>query len=237
MDILVSGLAWLVTAVHWSGPDGIPTRLLEHVELSAAAVIVAAAIALPIGLLTGHTNRGGVLMLNLANLGRSIPSYALLLFFFGFFGLGAATTLPTLVVLAIPPLMGGAHVALRAVDRDIVEAGRAMGMTEFQLLRRVEIPASLPLLIAGTRTAAVQVVATATLGALVAGGGLGRYIVDGFALRGDEGTARLVAGALLVALLAVATERGFTLVERRVVSPGLAREAGRATPVTSALST
>jgi osmoprotectant transport system permease protein len=139
--------------------------------------------------------------------------------------LGAPSTIPTLVLLAIPPLLAGAYVAISEVDADLVEAARGMGMHESEVLRRVEIPIGLPLILIGGRTAAVQVVATATLGALVAGGGLGRYIVDGFALRGDEGTARLVAGAILVALVAVATERAFTLVEHRVVAPGVARAA------------
>lgn len=226
MEILGSGIAWLLDPAHWSGSNGIPVRTLEHVALAGASLLVAALIAVPIGLYTGHTGRGGTTVTNVASLGRAVPSYALLLVFFTLTGaLGAPTTLPTLVLLAIPPLLVGVHVALREVDRDTIEAGRAMGMRELQVLRRVELPAGMPLILVGGRTAAVQVVATATLGALVAGGGLGRYIVDGFALRGEEGTARLVAGAILVALLAIATERAFTLVERRVQSPGVARDA------------
>ncbi len=222
MDVLGSGFAWLLNPVHWSGADGIPTRLLEHVAICALALLIAALIAVPVGLYTGHTRRWGAAVLNIASIGRAIPSYALLIVFFTITGaLGAPATVPTLVLLAIPPLLAGVYVAISEVDRDVVEAGRGMGMRESQVLRRVEIPIGLPLMLAGGRTAAVQVVATATLGALVAGGGLGRYIVDGFALRGDEGTARLVAGAILVALLAVATERAFTFVERRVVAPGV----------------
>jgi len=227
MEILGSGVAWLFDPAHWSGSNGIPTRLLEHVALSGASLLVAALIAMPIGLYTGHTGRWGTAVINIASIGRAVPSYALLLVFFTLTGaLGGPTTLPTLVLLAIPPLLIGAHVAIREVDRDIVEAGRGMGMRELQVLRRVELPAGMPLILVGARTAAVQVVATATLGALVAGGGLGRYIVDGFALRGTEGTARLVAGAILVALLAITTERAFTLVERRSVPPGVTRAAG-----------
>jgi osmoprotectant transport system permease protein len=138
--------------------------------------------------------------------------------FFPIFGLGFGTAFPALVLLAIPPVLTNTYVGLRDVDRDTVEAARGMGMTEWQLLRSVELPIALPVIVAGARTAAVQVVATATLAALVAGGGLGRYIVDGFALQ-DDG--RLLGGAILVALLALATERLFTLVERRLVSPGL----------------
>jgi len=223
MEILGAGVAWLLDPAHWSGSNGIPTRLLEHVALSGASLLVAALIAVPVGLYTGHTGRLGATVLNVANIGRAIPSYALLLVFFTLTGaLGAPTTLPTLILLAIPPLLAGVHVAIREVDRDVIEAGRGMGMRELQVLRRVELPAGMPLILVGARTAAVQVVATATLGALVAGGGLGRYIVDGFALRGAEGTARLVAGAILVAALAIATERAFSLVERRALPPGFA---------------
>jgi osmoprotectant transport system permease protein len=222
VEILASGIAWILDPAHWSGSNGIPVRTVEHVALSVTSLLVAAAIALPVGLYTGHTGRWGTTVTNVASLGRSVPSYALLLVFFTLTGaFGAPTTIPTLVLLAIPPLLAGAHVAIREVDRDVVEAGRGMGMGEREVLRRVEIPIGLPLILVGARTAAVQVVATATLGALVAGGGLGRYIVDGFALRGEEGTARLVAGAILVALLAIATERGFTLLERRAVAPGV----------------
>lgn len=223
MEILGSGVAWILDPAHWSGPDGIPVRTLEHVALAGAALLVALLVAVPIGLYTGHTGRFGTAVMNVASIGRAVPSYALLLVFFTFSGLlGAPTTLPTLVLLAVPPLLAGIHVAISEVDRDVVEAGRGMGMRESEVLRRVEIPIGMPLILVGARTAAVQVVATATLGALVAGGGLGRYIVDGFALRGTEGTARLVAGAILVALLAILTERAFTLVEHRTAVPGVA---------------
>lgn len=226
MEILGASIAWLANPAHWGGPDGIPNRLLEHLGLSGTSLLIAALIAVPIGLYTGHTGRWGTAVTNVASIGRAVPSYALLLLFFTVTrAFGAPTTIPTLVLLAIPPLLAGVHVAIREVDRDIVEAGRGMGMGELQVLRRVEIPVGMPLILVGARTAAVQVVATATLGALVAGGGLGRYIVDGFALRGEEGTARLVAGAILVALLAVATERAFTLLERRTVAPGVTRAA------------
>jgi osmoprotectant transport system permease protein len=153
-----------------------------------------------------------------ANLGRSIPSYALLIIFVTWFGIGFAAAFPALVVLALPPILTNTYVGLREVDRDTVEAGRAMGMRATQLLRRLEVPIALPVIVSGIRVAAVQVVATATLAALVGGGGLGRFIVDGFALRQQD---MLVAGAILVALLALLTERSLTFLERRAVSPGL----------------
>jgi osmoprotectant transport system permease protein len=218
VDVIRLIADWFADPARWTGSDGIPNRLVEHVQLSGVVVIVALAIALPVGMYIGHTGRGAIIAIGAANLGRAVPSYALLLMFFPLFGLGFGTAFPALVLLAIPPVLTNTYVGLRDVDRDTVEAARGMGMTEWQVLRSVELPIALPVIVAGARTAAVQVVATATLAALVAGGGLGRYIVDGFALQ-DDG--RLLGGAILVALLALATERLFTLVERRLVSPGL----------------
>jgi len=218
VDIVRLVADWFADPARWTGTDGIPNRLIEHVGLSGFVVLVALAIALPVGLYIGHSGRGAIIAIGAANLGRAVPSYALLLMFFPIFGLGFGTAFPALVLLAIPPVLTNTYVGLCDVDRDTVEAARGMGMTEWQLLRIVELPIALPVIVAGARTAAVQVVATATLAALVAGGGLGRYIVDGFALQ-DDG--RLLGGAILVALLALATERLFTLVERRLVSPGL----------------
>jgi osmoprotectant transport system permease protein len=193
-------------------------RVGEHLALTAAAMALACLVALPAGLYVGHTGRGGALAVSIANVGRALPSYALLLLLFPIFGLDFALALPALVLLAIPPILINAYVAVRDVEAELVEAGRGMGYGERQLLLRVELPLALPVILAGIRTAAVQVVATATLAALVAGGGLGRFIVDGFALR-DDGM--LIGGAILVALLAVAVERGLTLAERRLVSAGI----------------
>jgi osmoprotectant transport system permease protein len=216
VELLGEVIAWFTDPVNWSGANGVPTRLIEHLRLSAASMLVATLIALPIGLAIGHTGRGGLVAVGIANLGRAVPSYALLLVFLPFFGLGDATAFPALVLLAIPPILVNAYTGLREVDRELVEAGRGMGMTELQLLLRVELPAAAPVIVAGLRVAAVAVVATATLAALVAGGGLGRYIADGFGLRRQD---RLIAGAVLVALLALIVERAFTFIERRVLLP------------------
>lgn len=218
MDILGQAAAWLSDPANWAGASGIPVRLVEHVALTGLTVIVGVAIALPVGLAIGHTGRGALLALNLANLGRAMPSYALLLVLFPLFGLGFATAFPALLLLTVPPILTNTYIGIHEVDRDMVEAGRGMGMSSGQILARVELPVALPFIIAGIRTATVQVVATATLAALVAGGGLGRYIVDGFALQ-DDG--QLVAGGFLVAGLAIATERFLAAVEHRVTSPGL----------------
>lgn len=218
MELINEVVAWFSDPSNWTGTSGILNRTVEHVVLSVISVIAAILIAVPAGLFIGHTGRGAFITVTTANLGRSIPSYALLIIFVTWFGIGFAAAFPALVVLALPPILIATYVGLREVDRDIVEAGRAMGMRETQLLRRVEVPIALPVIVAGVRIAAVQVVATATLAALVGGGGLGRFIVDGFALRQQD---MLVAGAILVALLALLTERALTFLERRVVSPGL----------------
>jgi osmoprotectant transport system permease protein len=227
MSLFVDTLKWLSDPAHYQGSDAIQKRLFEHVELSALAVVVAALIALPIGLYLGHTGRLGFVAVNVANIGRALPSLALLAFalplaFALGLGLGFWPTFIALVPLAIPPMLTNAYVGIRGVDRDIIEAARGMGLSEAGILRRIEIPLALPLVLAGMRTSAVNVVATATLGAIVAGGGLGRFIVDGLALQEYD---RLFAGALLVALLAIAVEVSFGAFEAGAVSPGLGAEA------------
>jgi osmoprotectant transport system permease protein len=204
-------VAWFLDPVHWSGSNGVPVRVLEHVVLSALALALGAAVALPAGLAIGHTGRGERVAVAVAGLGRAVPSYALLILFVPLFGLGFASAVPALVLLSIPPILVNAVAGLRDADAETSEAGRGMGMTEWQVLRDVELPAAMPAILAGLRTSAVQVVATATLAAVVAGGGLGRYIVDGFAVQRYD---RLVAGALLVAVLALLTERVFTTLQR-----------------------
>jgi len=204
-------VAWFLDPVHWSGSNGVPVRVLEHVVLSALALALGAAVALPAGLAIGHTGRGERVAVAVAGLGRAVPSYALLILFVPLFGLGFASAVPALVLLSIPPILVNAVAGLRDSDAETTEAGRGMGMTEWQVLRDVELPAAMPAILAGLRTSAVQVVATATLAAVVAGGGLGRYIVDGFAVQRYD---RLVAGAVLVAVLALLTERVFTALQR-----------------------
>ncbi len=223
MNIITTTFAWFTDPAHWRGSDGIPIRVFEHLELSALAVAIGLAIALPAGLWLGHTGRGAFVAVNVANLGRALPSLALLalalpLAFALHLGLGFWPTLFALVPLTIPPILTNTYVAVRGVDREVVEAARGMGLRERTILRAVELPIALPLILSGIRTAAVNVIATATLGALVAGGGLGRYIVDGLALQEYE---RLFAGALLVAFLAIAVEIGMGQVDRRAVSPGI----------------
>ncbi len=230
MSFLSDVVAWFGTAAHWQGEAGVPHRLFEHVAMSAAAVVAAAAVSLPAGIWLGHRGRGGWLVLNLANVGRAIPSLAILalaqqaLGLSGWPGFGARPALVALFALAVPPLLSNAYVGVREVDADVREAARGMGMTAGQVLSRVELPLALPLVMAGVRTAAVQVVATATLAALTAWGGLGRFIVDGFAQRDDV---QVFAGALLVASLAILTELALAAVQRLVVPAGLSTGPGR----------
>jgi len=227
MEILAATLAWLADPAHWQGPDGIPIRFVEHGSISVIAVVVAGAVALPIGLWTGHTGRGSLLAVNAANIGRAVPSYAVLVMVLPIslqlspsYGLDVIPTFVAMTLLAIPPILVNTDAGLREVDRDLVEAARGMGMSERQVLGRVEIPLALPVIVGGIRTAAVQVIATATLGAVVAYGGFGRYIIDGIARNDDE---RLLAGVLLVAGFAILTELGFAALQRALVSPGLRR--------------
>lgn len=222
MSLLADTARWLADPAHYRGTDAIPIRILEHVELSALALAVACLIALPIGLSLGHTGRFAFVVVNVANVGRALPSLALLAFalplsFALGLGLGFWPTLIAVVPLAIPPVLTNAYVAVRNVEPDVVEAARGMGFDGPGILRSVELPLALPLIWSGIRTGAVNIVATATLGALVAGGGLGRYIVDGLALQEYD---RLFAGALLVAALAIVVEVVFGTFERRAASPG-----------------
>ncbi len=213
MSFLGRVFDWFTTAAHWHGSGGVPQRVLEHVRLSGASVLVAMLIALPIGLLLGHVRKGGVVAVNIANVGRAIPSFALLVLAQNVFGIGYRPAFIALVALAVPPIVTNTFIGVRDVDADAREAAVGMGMSGGQVLARVELPLALPLIVAGIRTSTVNVVATATLAALIAGGGLGRFIVDGLAQRD---TPQAFAGALLVALMAVVAEVGLGLVQRRL---------------------
>ncbi|MDQ3553183.1 MAG: ABC transporter permease [Chloroflexota bacterium] len=237
MEFLSDLAGWFSDPANWAGNDAIPGRVVEHIQISLAPIGAAVIVAIPLGLLIGHTGRGSFLAISLANIGRAVPSYAVLVILFPLSivfarltgsEIALLATFLAMLLLAIPPIVTNTFIGLREVDRDLVEAARGMGMRGSQVLGRVEIPIALPVILAGLRTASVQVVATATLGAVIGGGGLGRYIVQGIARRDD---ARLVAGALMVALLAIATELFFAWLQRRTISPGLgAHGTGSDTP-------
>jgi osmoprotectant transport system permease protein len=181
-------------------------------------VAIGALIALPMGIVLGHYGRFGTLAINISNIGRAVPSFGILVIAFEVFGLGDLPIVIALTALAVPPMVTNSYVAMREVDPDIKDAARGMGYRELAQVLRVELPLAVPLIMAGVRTSAVQVVATATLAALVAGGGLGRYIVDGLA-RSDN--PRTLAGALLVAALALSTELLLAGLQRLLVPRGI----------------
>ncbi len=221
---------WFNNGDHWIGAEGIPHLLWQHVQISFIAVVAAVIIALPIGLFFGHHRRGSFVAINVANIGRAIPALALLLFAVRWFGIGdppawmqtvGIGSIPTflvLVALAIPPIVTNTYAGVSGADPETIDAARGMGMSGGQVLRRVEMPIASPLIMAGIRTSAVAVVATATLAAIVGWGGLGRYIIDGSRVQDFE---RLFAGAFLVALLAIAVELTLAVVQHFVVPKGL----------------
>jgi len=193
----------------------------EHLLLSAAAMAIALALALPLGVWLGHLHRGSFLAVNVANLGRALPSLAVIAAGFVFLGVGFWSVALALVVLAVPPILTNAYVAVDGVETDAVDAARGMGMTRWQIVRRVELPLALPLIFAGVRTAAVFVVATATIAAVAGGGGLGDIIVNqaGYGLEG------VVGAAICVSVLALAADGALGLVQRLLTPAGLRAEA------------
>jgi osmoprotectant transport system permease protein len=199
-------------------------RVLEHLEISAISLVIALLLALPLALWLAHTGRGSFLAINASNVGRALPSLALIALAFPWGGLPPQTVIFALVLLGIPPILTNGYVGVRQVDSDVVEAARGMGMRPLQVLRGVELPLAAPVIMAGIRTASVQIIATATLGALVASGGLGTFITDGLAI-GD--TPSILTGALLVALLAVVADGCFAGLERTATPTGVRLERGR----------
>jgi osmoprotectant transport system permease protein len=224
-------ITFITDAASWQGETGIPNRLLEHLTISFLAVLVASAIALPLGFYIGHTGKLQLLGINIANIGRAIPSYALMVMLLPVM-LGLAPVLGydprlglrffpvflAMILLAIPPILVATYAGLQDIDRDLTESSRGMGLTEGQILRQVELPLALPVIIGGFRVALLQVIATATIGAFLAGGGLGRFIIDGIARR-DEGM--LYAGVLLVAVLAIGTDVLLSWLQRRLTPRGV----------------
>ncbi len=230
MEFLGDVLEWFATADNWTGTQGVLHRTWEHIQLSAISVAVAAGLALVPGVILGHLGRGGVFAVAVVNIGRAVPSFGILALALPVsiklgLGLGFWPTLIALVALALPPMFTNAYTGVRQVDPAMTEAATGMGMKGSQVLWNIELPSASPLIITALRVSSVQVVATATLGALVAWGGLGRFIIDGFA-RGDN--VMVFAGGLLVALLAVLTELSFSLAERFAIPKGLRVASSRA---------
>lgn len=225
-------LAWLADPAHWAGDDGILRRLVEHLQYSFAALLIAAVVAVPLGLYVGHTGRGKFLVVSLAGAVRAVPTLGLL--FLVVLWLGpkiqgelafVVPSLTVLVVLAVPPILSGAYAGVDGVDPAARDAAKGMGMRGREVLAKVEVPCALPLLFSGIRSAVLQIIATATIAATVSLGGLGRFLIDGLAVRDFP---QMAGGAVLVALLALLVDVVLAGVQRLVVSPGLTgRHTGR----------
>ena len=210
--------SYLLDTTHWSGSQGIPARLVEHLGYVALTLLISLVIAVPLGAWIGHTGRGGFLAVGLANGLRALPTLGLLVLLVGATGLGLLGPITALVILAVPPILAGTYAGIRNVDPAIVDAARGMGMRGREVLFGVELPNALPLIIGGVRSSVLQVVSTATIAAFVALGGLGRFIIDGLAVRDYP---QMIAGSILVALLAIALDLLLAWVQNLLVSPGL----------------
>ncbi|MFF2503963.1 ABC transporter permease [Streptomyces sp. NPDC058067] len=205
MSAIAGAYDWLTTGANWQGEKGVWHRLAEHLYFSGVTLLVSCLIALPLALWLGHIGKGGGLAVNVSNAGRAVPTLGVLVVL-TLTPLGRHGDLPTfiaLVLFAVPPLLTNAYIGMREVDRSVVEAARGMGMSGGQVFRRVELPLAYPMVMTGVRSAAVQVIATATLAAMAGKGGLGRIITAGFNL---QDTPQVVAGAVLVAVLALLVE-------------------------------
>jgi osmoprotectant transport system permease protein len=216
MGWLTEAVAWLMDGANWTGSAGIPTLLAEHLRLTAVSLLLACLVALPLAIWLGHIGRGGVLAVQISNIGRAVPILALLTILVVAgppFGLNDLSAYVAFTLFAVPPIITNAYVGMREVDRGAVDAARGMGMTGVQVLRKVELPLATPLIMNGVRQGAVQLVATVSIAAIAAFGGLGRIVTRGYANR-DVG--QIVAGALLIAVVALLTELLFEFLASRV---------------------
>jgi osmoprotectant transport system permease protein len=234
MNYLHQGIVWLNDPLNWTNPGGLLDRLVEHLEISFWAVLLACAIGWPLGVWLGHRGRGGGPVITIANLTLAIPTLALLTILpLTPLGFGKPPVIIALAVFAVPPLLANAYTGLRAVDPEALDAAKGMGMSGRQRLWRVEVPLAVPYLAAGLRTAAVQVVATTALAAFVNGGGLGEIISAGFGLGISVGAGEIVGGGIIVALLAFLVELILAGVQR-LVTPRPLRSARRRRPSAAA---
>lgn len=225
MDIFSQAMQWLTDPENWAGSGSIPLRTQEHLAYTAIAVAIAAVIAVPLGYYIGHTGRGRVLAVGTAGAARALPTFGLMLYLVLIFGVAERATAATvaLVLLAIPPLLAGAYAGVDQINRATIDAAKAQGMTDWQILTRVEIPLSLPLLIGGLRGATLQVVATVTLIAYVGLGGLGYEIIQGIPLRRLD---QMVGAALLIIVLALVIDGLLALLTRLVTPHGVSTGRG-----------
>ncbi len=221
MSFLSYAWDWLRAPAQWRGPGGIPVRILEQLGYSGLSLLIAALIAVPLGILIGHTGRGALLVVNIANAWRAIPTLGLLVLAVITLGFSPLAWLIPLVVLAIPPILVNAYEGVAGVDPEIKDAARGMGMTPWQQVRKAEIPVALPLIMLGLRTGAIFVVATATIAAYIGLGGLGRYIIDGLAV---NNYGEVAGGAAVVVVLALLVQVLFVGLRRLVIPAGLRKQ-------------
>lgn len=235
MTLFADALGWLTAPEQWSGSGSLPARLGEHLGFTVLALLVAALVAIPLGYLVGHTGRGRQLAVGLSGAARALPSLGLLTVLTLVVGVGQASIAATfvLVVLAIPSVLAGAYAGVENVERGVVESARAIGMTHWQVLTRVEAPLGLPLLVGGLRSAALQIVATAVLAAYVGLGGLGIYIQRGISLRRYE---EMLGGAIAIVVLALAVDAVFALLGRLASRVGARRGRLDQEPATEGVS-
>jgi osmoprotectant transport system permease protein len=234
MSAIGDAILWINDPLNWTNPDGILVRTREHLLISAAAMGLACLVAWPIGVLLGHVGRGGNVVVSLANVTRAVPVVALLTIFpLTAIGFGYPAIILALAIFAIPPLLANAYLGIREVDPEVRESATGMGLSARQLLAKVELPLSVPYLASGFRTAAVQVLATATLAAFVNGGGLGMIISRGFGLGIASGGGQILVGGFLVALLCLLAEGGLALAERAVTPKAIRLRAKMSEPAAS----
>lgn len=220
MNLFAEALAWLFAPERWEGPYALPVLLGQHLYYTAISVLIAAVIALPAGWLIGHTGRGREIAVAISGAARAIPSFGLmvlLVLLLGVLRVPEAAVI-TFVLLAIPSLLAGAYTGLEAIDRRVIDAARAMGMTQWQVFVKVELPLGLPLLVGGIRSALLQVIATVTIAAYVNLGGLGWPIIQGIPLRRFD---QVLGGAILVALLALIVDLVLAAAQRMAEPAGV----------------
>lgn len=232
MNFFVEAIAWVLDPANWGGPNGIAVRLAQHLAITAVVLGIAAVVALPVGMLIGHTGRGKQAAVMVSGGLRALPTLGVLTLFALWLGIGLRAPVLALVILAIPPLLAGAYAGFESVDRRTVDAARAMGMREGQIAGRVELPIGLPIVVGGIRSATLQIIATATLAAYTADEGLGRFLFEGLKTRDY---AEMLGGSLLVIALALVVDGLFALTQRLVVPAGV--RFARATHGTAQAST
>jgi osmoprotectant transport system permease protein len=228
MNLFLEGIAWILDPANWTGPGSIPIRIGQHLAISAVVLVIAAVIALPLGGIVGHTGRGKNLAVSVSGGLRALPTLGVLTLFGLWLGIGLSAPIIALVILAIPPLLAGAYAGFESVDRRTIDAARAMGMREDQIVGKVELPLGMPIVVGGIRSATLQIIATATLAAYIADEGLGRFIFEGLKTRDY---AEMLGGSILVIILALVVDGCFAITQRLVVPAGV--RAARSTELRS----